>query len=85
MDKKKKKELKNEYQMKQKLSQEEWEEQMLENDSYYDVEMLEKANKKAKKDVEYWEGYQPSSWLGKWWRQTQIDKNKKKIKGYKND
>ncbi len=34
MDKNRKKELKNEYQMKQKLSQEEWEEEMLENKSY---------------------------------------------------
>ena len=82
MDKNKKKELKNEYQMKQKLSKEEWEEEMLENNSYYDIDMLNKANKKAKKDIEYWESYQPSSWLGKWWRQSQIDKNKKKLKNY---
>ena len=34
-------ELKNEYQMKQKLSKEEWEEEMLENNSYYDIDMVE--------------------------------------------
>ena len=84
MDKNKKKELKNEYQMKQKLSKEEWEEEMLENKSYDDIDMLNKANRKAKKDIEYWEDYEPSSWLGKWWRQTQIDKNKKKLKHYGN-
>ena len=79
MEKSRKKQLKNEYQMKQKLSRDEWEEEMLENDSYYDIDMRNKSNKKAKKDIEYWEDYQPSSWLGKWWRQTQIDKNKRKL------
>ena len=73
---KKKKQFKREYQMKQKLSQEEWEEEMLENNSYYDIDMLEKA----KNDLKYWENYQASSWLGKWFRQTQIDKHKKKLK-----
>ena len=80
MDKKNKKQLKREYQMKQKLSQEEWEEEMLENNSYYDIDMANKANKKAKNDLKYWENYQASSWLGKWFRQTQIDKHKKKLK-----
>ena len=79
MEKSRKKELKNEYQMKQKLSQEEWEEEMLENNSYYDIDMVNKANKKAKKDIEYWENYQATNWLGKWYRQIQIDKNKKKL------
>ena len=73
---KKKKQFKREYQMKQKLSQEEWEEEMLENNSYYDIDMLEKA----KNDLKYWENYQASSWLGKWFRQIQIDKHKKKLK-----
>lgn len=75
MEKSRKKELKNEYQMKQKLSKEDWEEEMLENNSYYDIDMINKAEK----DIKYWENYQPSSWLGKWWRQSQIDKNKKKL------
>ena len=79
MDKNRKKELKNEYQIKQKLSQEEWEEGMLEDNSYYDIDMVNKANKKAKKDIEYWENYQATNWLGKWYRQIQIDKNKKKL------
>lgn len=82
MDKKTKKQMKMEYQQKQKLSQEEWEEEMLENNSYYDIDMLEKANKKAKNDLKYWENHKPSSWLGSWYRQIQIDKNKKKIKNY---
>ena len=79
MEKSKKKELKNEYQMKQKISQEEWEDEMLENNSYYDIDMVNKANKKAKKDIEYWENYQATNWLGKWYKQIQIDKNKKKL------
>ena len=79
MDKSRKKELKNEYQIKQKLNQEEWEEEMLEDNSYYDIDMVNKANKKAKKDIEYWENYQATNWLGKWYRQIQIDKNKKKL------
>ena len=79
MDKTRKKELKNEYQMKQKLSQEDWEQEMLEDNSYYDIDMVNKANKKAKKDIEYWENYQATNWLGKWYRQIQIDKNKKKL------
>lgn len=79
MDKSRKKELKNEYQIKQKLNQEEWEEEMLEDNSYYDIDMVNKANKKAKKDIEYWENYQATNWLGKWYKQIQIDKNKKKL------
>ena len=75
MEKSRKKELKNEYQMKQKLSQEEWEEEMLENNSYYDIDMINKV----KNDIKYWENYQATNWLGKWYRQIQIDINKKKL------
>jgi hypothetical protein len=75
MEKSRKKELKNEYQMKQKLSQEEWEEEMLENNSYYDIDMINKV----KNDIKYWENYQATNWLGKWYRQIQIDRNKKKL------
>jgi hypothetical protein len=75
MEKTRKKELKNEYQMKQKLSQEEWEEVVLENNSYYDIDMINKV----KNDIKYWENYQATNWLGKWYRQIQIDINKKKL------
>lgn len=75
MEKTRKKELKNEYQMKQKLSQEEWEEVVLENNSYYDIDMINKV----KNDIKYWENYQATNWLGKWYRQIQIDRNKKKL------
>jgi len=75
MEKSRKKELKNEYQMKQKLGQEEWEEEMLENNSYYDIDMINKV----KNDIKYWENYQATNWLGKWYRQIQIDRNKKKL------
>ena len=75
MEKSRKKELKGEYQMKQKLSQEEWENEMLENNSYYDIDMINKV----KNDIKYWENYQATNWLGKWYRQIRIDKNKKKL------
>lgn len=83
MDKKTKKELKKEYQNKQKLSQEDWEEAMLENDSYYDIDMLNEANKSTLKKIKYWEEeYEPSSNMGKWWASIQIEKLKKKLKKY---
>ena len=83
MDKKTKKELKKEYQNKQKLSQEDWEEAMLENDSYYDIDMLNEANKSTLKKIKYWEEeYKPSSNMGKWWASIQIEKLKKKLKKY---
>lgn len=83
MDKKKKKELKRQYQSKAKISQEEWEEEMLENDSYYDIDMLNEANKSTLKKIKYWEEeYEPSSNMGKWWASIQIEKLKKKLKKY---
>jgi hypothetical protein len=34
-------------------------------------------------DLEYWENYQPSSNMGKWWVTIQIEKLKKKLKRFK--
>ena len=35
--------------------------------------------KKIEEEIKYWENYQATNWLGKWYRQIQIDKNKKKL------
>ena len=81
MDKKTKKELKKDYQNMQKLSKEDWEEAMLENNSYYDIDMLNEVNKSTLKKIKYWEEeYKPSSNMGKWWASIQIGKLKKKLK-----
>ena len=61
-----------------------WEELMLENDSYYDIDILEKHNAPIRKKIKYWEEeYQASSNMGKWWASIQVEKLKKKLKHYK--
>ena len=59
---------------------------MLENNSYYDIDILNKANKPINKKIKQWEKKytEASSWLGKWYCQIQIDKLKKKLKHYEN-
>ena len=63
-----------------------WEEAMLENNSYFDIDLLEKANEKTNQGIKYWEGRKSkaTSWLGKWAYQTQINKLKKKLHTYEN-
>ena len=58
-----------------------WEEAMLENNSYYDIDILEKFNKPINKKIKYWEDRysEASSWLGKWYCQIRIDKLKAKL------
>jgi hypothetical protein len=62
-----------------------WEEAMLENNSYYDIDIINKANAPIFRKIEKWEKEyaQASSWLGKWYCQIQIDKWKKKLHHYK--
>jgi len=64
---------------------EQWEKAMLEENSYYDIDIINKANKPIFKKIEEWEQKYAvaSSWLGKWYCQTQIDKWKKKLHHYK--
>ena len=60
-----------------------WEEAMLENNSYYDIDIENKARrreKKLEKELEKWKNHQASSWLGKWYRQIRIDKILEKLK-----
>jgi hypothetical protein len=63
-----------------------WEDAMLENHSYYDIDILNKANTKTNQGIKYWEERKSkaSSWLGKWASQLKIDKLKKKLKHYEN-
>jgi hypothetical protein len=63
-----------------------WEEFMLENNSYYDIDILNKANAKTNKGIKYWEGRytSASSNMGKWYCQIRINNLKKKLKHYEN-
>ena len=63
-----------------------WEEAMLENNSYWDVDILEKANKKTNEGIKYWEErYDNASGnMGKWYCQIRINNLKKKLKHYEN-
>lgn len=67
------------------VSEGHWEEAMLENNSYYDVDIINKANKPIFRKIEEWEQKyaKASSWLGKWYCQNQIDKFKSKLKHYR--
>lgn len=79
-----------------KTKQEEWEERfnpqwvkreegMLENNSYYDIDIINKANEPIFRKIEYWEKRyaNASGNMGKWFCQIQIDKWKKKLHHYK--
>ena len=54
------------------LSEGYWEEAMLENNSYYDIDIINKANSPIFRKIEEWENKysDASSWLGKWYCQT---------------
>lgn len=57
---------------------------MLEENSYYDIDILNKANRPINKKIKEWqERYDnASSNMGKWYCQLQIDKWKKKLHHY---
>ena len=57
---------------------------MLENNSYYDIDIINKTNKPIKRKIKQWEKKyaEASSWLGKWYCQIQIDKLKAKLHHY---
>jgi hypothetical protein len=84
VDKKSKKNIKREYQSKPKVSKEEWEEAMLENNSYYDIDIIEKHNAPIRKKIEQLivEQSKASSWLGKWYWQIKIDRERGKLNHY---
>jgi len=68
------------------MTTENYNDPMLENNSYYDIDILNKANKPINKKIKQWEKKytEASSWLGKWYCQIQIDKLKAKLKHYEN-
>ena len=57
---------------------------MLENNSYYDIDIINKANAPIFRKIEKWqEKYNnASSNMGKWYCQIQINKLKKKLHHY---
>ncbi len=63
-----------------------WEEGVLENNSYYDIDILNNANKKTKQGIKYWkERYANASGnMGKWYCQIRINILKKKLHHYEN-
>jgi len=63
-----------------------WEEGVLENNSYWDIDILNKANAKTNQGIKYWkERYANASGnMGKWYCQIRIDILKKKLKHYEN-
>ena len=66
------------------LSEGHWEEAMLEENSYWDIEMLAKVNTPIYKKIDKWakKYAEASSNLGKWYCQIQIDKLRKKLIRY---
>jgi hypothetical protein len=62
------------------------EDELLENNSYWDVDYLEEANAKTNQGIKYWkERYDnASSNMGKWYCQIRINKLKAKLKHYEN-
>ena len=84
---------KNQEKSRRKMLREEYEEnnpriptedELLENNSYWDIDYLEKANAKTNKGIKHWqERYDnASSWMGKWYCQIRIDKLRKKLHHY---
>jgi hypothetical protein len=61
-----------------------WDEAMLEDNSYYDIDIINKANAPIFRKIEEWETKyaHASSNMGKWYCQLQIDKWKNKLKKY---
>ena len=60
------------------------EDPMLENNSYYDIDIINKANAPIQEEIDEWkEKYKnASSNMGKWYCQIRIDKLTKKLYKY---
>ena len=55
----------------------------LENNSYDDIDWLNKANAPIYKEIKEWkEKQKKSNWLGKWYMQIRIDQLNKKLYHY---
>jgi len=57
--------------------------QMLENSSYWDLDVLERYNRPIRDKILVWERYQPKTLIGKLWKRFNILRLKKKIYHYK--
>jgi len=59
---------------------------MLENNSYYDIDILNEVNAKTNKGIKYWEERyaNASGNMGKWYCQIRINRLIKKLKHYEN-
>ena len=82
--KQRKKELKQEYFNRPRPAP--TEDELLENNSYWDIDYLEEANKPINAKIEEWrDRYKnASSNMGKWYCQIQIDRYKNKLHKYVN-
>jgi hypothetical protein len=59
----------------------EWEEAV--RGDYYDYKKcLNKDHQNALCKLNYWQNYQPSSWIGNWYKNCQVQKLKKKVDHY---
>ena len=85
-EKSRRKMLREEYEQSKSIDQKAWEEAMLENHSYYDIDILEKANAKTNEGIKYWEERyaNASGNMGKWYCQIRINRLMKKLKHYEN-
>ena len=85
-EKSRRKMLREEYEQTKPIDQKAWEEAMLENHSYYDIDILEKANAKTNEGIKYWEERyaNASGNMGKWYCQIRINRLMKKLKHYEN-
>jgi hypothetical protein len=85
-EKSRRRRLLEEYEQSKPIDQKAWEEAMLENHSYYDIDILEKANKKTNEGIKYWEERyaNASGNMGKWYCQIRINRLKKKLHHYEN-
>jgi hypothetical protein len=81
--KKLKKELRKKYESTPKITLDEWEEAMIADHSYDDIDYLNQANREVQKKIDYWNNYNATSWLGKWYKQIQLDRLKRKLFHYK--
>ena len=80
-EKQKKKDLKNQYL--ENPPHENLEEKMLENNSYYDIDILNEYNQPILDEIKYWEEeFKPSGNMGKWYASIRIEKLKKKLRNY---
>jgi len=82
--KQRKKELKQEYFDRPRPAP--TEDELLENNSYWDIDYLEEVNKPINNKIEEWQDRykNASSNMGKWYCQIQIDRYKNKLHKYVN-